>query len=160
MTTYQEYRKERQNRYNTWFDKYGFYAFSDESFKEGMKRFGLGTDDNSLSKIFRGPGGLFYLKEGSEEFGEWLTSDNIDELMESDDEFAIGAFRYEMGNHEYFINSQGDWDVCSCFCACDYKEGADYRDYLKEGGYSEHVIELYRKARKQERQYWIDNDYM
>ena len=62
---YTDYRKERQNRYNAWFDKYGFYAFSDEQFKEGMKRFSLGTDDNSLSKIYRGPAGLFYLKEGT-----------------------------------------------------------------------------------------------
>ena len=160
MTTYQEYRKNRQAQYDNWSDKYAFYAFSDEQFKKGMDKFDLPMNDEGFSKIYRGTAGMFYLKEGSDALKEFMNSDNIHELMESDDEFAIGAFRYEMGNHEYFINLQGDWDVCSCFCDCDYKEYADYRDYLKEGGYSEHVIDLYRTARKQERQYWIDNDYM
>ena len=156
---YTDYRDKRQQDYDEWVNKYAFYAFSNEQFKEGMKRFGLGTDDNSLSKIYRGPSGLFYLKEGSESFNEWLTSDNIEDLIKADDEFAIDAFREEMNNHEYFYNYQADYDVCSCFCSCEYGSCKDYRDYLKEGGFDDHVIDLYKQAKAKVHKEWDDNDY-
>ena len=40
-----------------------------------------------------------------------------DETIEAlkDKEFAVAAFRYEMDNHEYAINWDGDADVLGCF---------------------------------------------
>jgi hypothetical protein len=38
------------------------------------------------------------------------------------------AFLYEMNNHEYAINWQADWDVCSCFGECEYGINKNYRD--------------------------------
>ena len=38
----------------------------------------------------------------------------LNEAMK-DPEFAKSAFRYEMDNHEYAINWEGDADVLSCF---------------------------------------------
>ena len=38
----------------------------------------------------------------------------LDELME-DHDVAYEAFLYEMNNHEYAINCEGDCDVLGCF---------------------------------------------
>ena len=72
MTTYQEYKDNRQTQYNNWSNKYAFYAFSDEQFEEGMKKFGLPMNKEGFSKIYKGPAGLFYLKEGSDALKEYL----------------------------------------------------------------------------------------
>ena len=68
--------------------------------------------------------------------------------MENEDGFAYEAFEYEMYNHEYPINWQGDWDVCSCFGHCEYAEDKDGTDYLTDIGYSQKVINEYRRAAK------------
>ena len=65
---------------------------------------------------------------------------------EESDEYMLQAFEYEMDNHEYAINWQGDWDVCSCFGNCTYGSEKDYTDYLKEIG-KEKLIPIYAKAR-------------
>lgn len=54
----------------------------------------------------------------------------------SDEEFAEGAFLYEMDNHEYAINWSGDEDVFACFNLDESK--------LKEMG----LEGAYRRARK------------
>jgi hypothetical protein len=68
--------------------------------------------------------------------------------MENNLNFAYEAFEYEMYNHEYPINWQGDWDVCSCFGECAYSDDKYGTDYLKELGFSEAVIRQYMKAQK------------
>ena len=155
---YTTFRENRQKAYDEWADKYAFYAFSDEQFEEGMKKLGLTMETEDLRKIYRGPGGLFYLKEGSEALKAWLKSDNIEDLIKQDDEFALDAFRYEMNNHEYFYNLEADYDVCSCFCNCEYGECKDYKDYLKEGGFDDHVIDLYKQAKRKVCKEWEEND--
>ena len=67
-----------------------------------------------------------------------------------DAEFAIGAFVYEMQNHEYAINRyQGDYDVLSCFCdnELEFGDRKDYKDYLTEDGHEEWIA-LYKEARQ------------
>lgn len=46
-----------------------------------------------------------------------MSMDHAKELNEAmkDPEFAKSAFRYEMDNHEYAINWDGDSDVLNCF---------------------------------------------
>lgn len=46
-----------------------------------------------------------------------MSIDHAKELNEAmkDPEFAKSAFRYEMDNHEYAINWDGDSDVLNCF---------------------------------------------
>ena len=156
---YADFRENRQHSYDEWANKYAFYAFSDEQFEEGMKKLGLTMETEDLHKIYRGPGGLFYLKEGSDALKAWLKSDNIEDLIKQDDEFALDAFRYEMNNHEYFYNYEADYDVCSCFCNCEYGECKDYKDYLKEGGFDDHVIDLYKQAKRAIHKEWEDNNY-
>lgn len=142
--TYSEWLKERQDEVNK---LPIFYAFSDEQFEREMSKRGLTVDDTD--KLYRlGNSGGFYLKTDAPIINAFLEKeDELPKLMENL-EFAEQAFYYEMGNHEYHINWQADWDVCSCFGACEYGEDKGYVDYLKEMGYSDEVIQTYRKARK------------
>ena len=50
----------------------------------------------------------------------------VQDKLKSDPDFAEAAFLYEMDNHEYAINWDGDDDVLSCF-------GMDYEDLLAWG---------------------------
>lgn len=74
--------------------------------------------------------------------------EKIQEQRTYDPEYMESAFYSEMSNHEYYINWQGDWDVCSCFCKCEYGSDKTYQDYLKEGGFSEEIITAFETARR------------
>lgn len=142
--TYQEYKDAEQKKVN---DLPIFFAFSDDQFRRAMEERGLTMDDTD--KIYRlGDTGGFYLKTDSDKIKAYFNKeDKLPELMK-DHDFAVSAFRYEMDNHEYAINWQGDWDVCSCFCRCKYGEEKTYRDYLTEAGMSD-LIPAYYEAKKQ-----------
>lgn len=58
----------------------------------------------------------------------------IKEAMK-DPDFAEPAFRYEMDNHEYAINWDGDDDVLGCF-------NLEYEDLQKMN-----LVDAYRRAR-------------
>ena len=75
-----------------------------------------------------------------------------------DDEFAESTSYYEMSNHEYHIDWHGDWDVCSCFGNCEYGEDKDYSDYLREMGYSDKVIQAFKRAKSRFWKYCEEND--
>lgn len=66
-----------------------------------------------------------------------------------DYEQAYDAFFYEMGNHEYHINYEGDWDVLSCFglkdSVCEY--GKDVDEYMDAMGLSPVTKAAYHDAR-------------
>lgn len=51
------------------------------------------------------------------------------EELKNDFAFHVGAFMYEMANHEYAINYyQGNWDVLSCFGNIEYDHKHDDQD--------------------------------
>ena len=63
-----------------------------------------------------------------------------------DYDHAKQAFKAEMFDHEYSINSQGDWDVINCFCPVGYKgDGTE----LEQTGWSEEIKKAYRDAAKE-----------
>lgn len=68
-----------------------------------------------------------------------------------DYEQAYDAFMYEMGNHEYHINYEGDWDVLSCFGlndnVCEYEDGKDVDEYMGAMGLSPVTKAAYHDAR-------------
>lgn len=151
--TYDEYKQQRQDAFNS---LPIFFAFSKEQFKEAMESRGLTVDDTD--KLYSFPGGGFYLRSDADIVRAFFNKpDPIKELM-NDEGFAESAFYYEMANHEYHINWQGDWDVCSCFGNCEYDEEKTYVDYLKEEGYSDKTILAYHRARKKFLKYCNDND--
>ena len=116
-----------------------FFAFGREQFKKAMEEHGLTEKDTD--KIYKlGDTGGFYLRENAPIIREYFNKpDELPTLMK-DSKFAVDAFYYEMLNHEYHINLQGDYDVCSCFGKCEYAEDKGFEDYLKEMGYSDDVL--------------------
>ena len=145
--TYTEYRESEQS----WFDVLPiFFAFGKNQLEEQLKKRGFDDYEEGIKNIYRfGDTGGFYLKSDAEKIREWCNRPNkLPELMKNE-KFAVEAFEYEMENHEYAINYyQGDWDVCSCFCKCEYTDDKTWREYLKEGGYDDTVLGYFLKALK------------
>ncbi|MBR4607675.1 MAG: hypothetical protein IKO41_15815 [Lachnospiraceae bacterium] len=128
------------------------FAFGDAQFKQKMAKIGLTEKDTDQIIAFGDSGGFFH-KRDERVIDAYLAKNDeksLHELMESNHDFAVDAFHYEMGNHEYPINSQGDWDVCSCFADNElkYKDGKTGPEYLKEAGYSDSVCKAYREAQR------------
>ena len=61
-------------------------------------------------------------------------------------EYWLKAFKYEMFNHEYAINWQGDYDVISCFANVPYSE--DGEKLLSAAGFNDTQKKAYRAAAK------------
>ena len=141
--TYIEYKNQKQNEFN---NLPIFYAFSNEQLEKALNDRGLTINDTD--KIYRlGDTGGFYLKSDAEIIRDYMQNYNEEELhhlMESDEKFAKDAFNYEMSNHEYAYNWQGDYDVCSCFGSPEYAEYKTGADYLNEMGYSDMIIAIYQ----------------
>lgn len=142
-------------------DKYVFFAFSNEQFEEGCLKFEDELDAGD--RLVRIGGGGYCLKSHVDELVEATENSHkaIRVLIESDPDFARGAFLYEMSNHEYHINWQGDWDVCGCFAdtMLEYEEDKTYVDYLREAGYSDRVIDNYREASREMYRIAEENDW-
>lgn len=150
---YKEYRDKRQEEFNA---LPIFYAFSDKQFAQAMHERGLKATD--ADKVYRLGMGGYYLRSDAEIIRAYFKAEEIQSLMK-DPTWAQDAFYEEMCDHEYGINWQADWDVCSCFCNCSYAEWKTYVEYLHEGGYTEDVIEAYRLAKKQYAQAAVENDW-
>ena len=70
----------------------------------------------------------------------------------TDYEYQKSAFMYELGNHEYHINSyQGDWDTLSAFGKIEWHgQGIDARvQYYKELKFNDVQIRAFEDARKE-----------
>ena len=142
MAHYKELKDLRQQEFN---NLPIFYAFGREQFKQAMEERGL--TENDTDKIYSLPGGGFYLRTDAQKIRDFFV--NPDPVLEhmKDPVFAEEAFLYEMENHEYGINWQGDWDVCSVFGEVEYAEEKSYTDYLTELGYGEEIIKAYMNAK-------------
>ena len=141
--TYKEYRLDREQKLNA---LPIFWAFSNKQFEAEMAKRGLTTSPEDCKKLYKIPNGGFYLKTDAKKILDYLNSDNLSELMK-DKTFALEAFEYEMDNHEYALNYQGDWDVCQCFFDCKYEDSKTGEQYLRENGCDEVIIAAYKTAR-------------
>lgn len=88
------------------------YAFNDKQLKEALEKLGATKDEcvtvaghGDIMKKTDVPKFFAMMKRHKEELHEAL----------QDEEFAEAAFLYEMDNHEYAINWDGDDDVLACF---------------------------------------------
>ena len=152
--TYREWKDAKQEEFNK---LPIFFAFSDRQFKKEMEKRGL--TENDTDKIYGIGNGGFYLRSDAEVIRDWFSKpDELPELMK-DHDFAVDAFRYEMGEHEYHINWQGDWDVCQCFGECDYAGSKTFKNYLEEAGYSDEVVEFFKEAKRKFYKDCDDNDW-
>ena len=69
--------------------------------------------------------------------------------MESDPEYLKTAILYEMHNHEYGINWQGNWDVLSCFGPIRYNENDNPLPYFDQLGWTDSQRAAFWSARRQ-----------
>ena len=88
------------------------YAFDDKQLNEALKKLGAKKEEcvtvfnhGDVVKRTDVPALLAMLKRHTEELHAAM----------KDEEFAEAAFLYEMDNHEYAINWDGDADVMACF---------------------------------------------
>ena len=134
--------------------KYLFWAFDADQFHKGIAKLeesigGRAGKDWKVTSI--GGGGYCYSPKVKEVYAASYGGVKAVIAKLGHNDFTRGAFLYEMCNHEYPINWQGDWDVCNCFTLEEpvYNEGKTYRDYLSEAGYGEDVILAYKEAREE-----------
>lgn len=148
--TYTEFRQKGQEEFNK---LPLFFAFSEKQFEEALNKRGLKMEE-ARDNVYRiGHLGGYYLKKDAPVIRAFFEQDaerdkELRRLMETDEEFCYGAFEYEMYNHEYPINWEGDYEVCSCFGSCKFSEAKYGDDYLRELGFSDKVIQIYDKARR------------
>lgn len=109
------------------------YAFDEKQLEEALEK--LGATKEECVTIF-GHGDIVK-KENAKKFVDILKrhTDEVKEALQ-DKDFALAAFLYEMDNHEYAINYDGDGDVLGCF-------GMEMDDLEKMG--LETVYQLARK---------------
>lgn len=109
------------------------YAFSDKQLTEALEK--LGAEKSECVTVFGHgdvvkkkdvPALLAMLKRHTQELHDAL----------QDKDFAEAAFLYEMDNHEYAINWDGDADIFACF-------SLDERKLVEMG-----LDDAYRRARK------------
>jgi len=143
--TYPQYLAEQKKAFD---DLPIFFAFNHTQFKEEMEKRGLTEDDTD--KIYRLPGdhGGFYLRADAPKILAYFSADDPLENLMKDPAFAEDAFYYEMCNHEYGINPQGSWDVCSCFGHCEYGYDKGGKEYLEKMGFPPETIDAYYAARR------------
>lgn len=110
------------------------YAFDGKQLEEALEK--LGATKEECVTVF-GHGDVMK-KADVPRFNAMLKRQD-EELLEAmkDDDFAEGAFLYEMDNHEYAINWSGDEDVLACFNM--------NTAMLREMG----LVDAYNRARRQ-----------
>ena len=74
---------------------------------------------------------------------------SVRKAMESDPEYLKTAILYEMNNHEYGINWQGNWDVLSCFGPIRYNESDNPVPYFDQLGWTDSQRAAFWAARAQ-----------
>ena len=128
------------------------FAFSQEQLDNALDDMGLSMKDMNGDKLIRMGFGAFCLKG---DLGHIMSElDAVNDMKRDfirDYEQAYDAFMYEMGNHEYHINGEGDWDVLSCFGldddVCEYEDGKDADEYMDAMGLSPVTKAAYHDAR-------------
>ena len=153
--TYQDHKNAQQKEVN---DLPLKWAFGRDQFKEMMNEWGL--TENDTDKIYSLGAGGYFLKKDEAIIKAFFTKPSELPKLMRDKEFAIEAFKYEMGNHEYQINWQGDWDVCNCFSTKElkYEDSKTYKEYLAEAKYPKYVIEFFTEARRDYLKWCDEND--
>lgn len=115
------------------------YAFNEKQLEEALEK--LGAKDISECVTISGIGDIV-LKQDAPRYIQML-KDQHKETLEAlkDKDFAAAAFRYEMDNHEYAINNDGDGDVLGCF-------GMSEEDLINMD-----LVDVYMVARKKHMDY-------
>ena len=135
--TYQELKKEIQDRNNKFFNENGFFAFDNKQFEEGKEKI---KTPNNADILSIGAGG--YIKKSSkDEYSKLIKETNKQESdWLQDHENLKQALMYELANHEYQITE----DPEDTLDALELPEG--YWEDPKNIELLESVIKEYMKA--------------
>lgn len=110
MLKYKDYStliNEQQKEYESFTKDKLFFAFTEEQFNEGMKRFGLAPDD--IDKVYQIGFGGYILRAQAKAHNELVKRLNIEKKEHMKDfNFLKSAFRYELANHEFCITYELD----------------------------------------------------
>ena len=111
------------------------YAFSDKQLEEALEK--LGATKEECVTVF-GHGDIVK-RENAKNLIAMLKrhTEELQDKLKEDKEFAEAAFLYEMDNHEYAINWSADEDVMDCF-------SLNWENLRKWG-----LEDAYRRARNQ-----------
>jgi hypothetical protein len=111
------------------------YAFNDKQLDEALEK--LGATKEECVTVFNH--GDIVKRENAKPLVEMLKrhTEELQQKLRDDKEFAEAAFLYEMDNHEYAINWSADEDVFDCFSL--------NWERLREWG----LEDAYRRARNQ-----------
>lgn len=89
------------------------YAFNDKQLQEALEK--LGATKEEVITVF-GHGDIVKRTDAKALIALLERQDEeMKQRLKDDAEFAEAAFLYEMDNHEYAINWDGDADVLGCF---------------------------------------------
>ena len=104
VNTYNELKAKHQDEVNNF---PLFFAFNNDQFNEGMKKFGL--NPAQTDKIYKLGGGGYYLKTDAEKLHA-MFKNHREEMKQArtDKQFAFDMFNYELGNHEYTYTGELD----------------------------------------------------
>lgn len=95
---YTSLRDEKQKMYNEFFNNYGFSAFNESQFKDGLNK--LNCKESDLIQFFNG---CFILKSKKEELHNLSNSLDISSELKNDPELMQSAIYYELNNYEYIV---------------------------------------------------------
>lgn len=147
MNKYTELKDKITKEVNDFLSNHAFFAFDDKQFEEGMSKLNM-TNDNLKDKIVRLPGGGFIRKDKVNDYKQMSqTHDQQLEEAMKDEEFAVSAFDYELGNHEWAITL----DPTDAVNALGYTE--------KDIQESEYLANCLAKALQSQREYAIKHTW-
>ena len=118
-----------------------FFAFSNKQFAEGMKKFSLSPDDTDKIYKLGGTGGYYLRTDAEQLYAMFERHDQELNAAMKDTDFAAGAFRYELNNHEYCVT----YDSADALAAL----GLTDEDLAND----KNLSAAFNKA---EKQYWSD----
>lgn len=95
---YWKLKNEKQGLYNDFSNKYIFYAYNQEQFKDGLNKFNCKESD--LVSIYPG---TFLLIEKRNDFNELFKKLDISDILKNDIDLMESAIYEELNNHEYIV---------------------------------------------------------
>ena len=97
MSLYETMKARQQKAVDRYIREYGFFAFSDDQFTEGLKK--LGADPGQLRAL---PGGGYMLADKVQGFIEILQANDRERAAAlRHPEYVFNMFYSELANHEY-----------------------------------------------------------
>lgn len=151
LSDYDEYRQKSYYLHNYYVMRVPyvsmFQIFHDDKEEKAFRK--------KVKNMIVDPAGFCYVENTYREFVDRhmeLTKILAEKYRQktTDYEYLKSAIKYEMGNHEYQINYQGNWEVVGCvFGDTEYSEQDDYNKYFDQLNLNDIQRKAYIDARRE-----------